>query len=90
METNYLHGRPRSWMCSEQTVYGPSGPCSGDKRDVGALMCGCGAVVAHHLAKVRVAGSNPVNRSNPGVAGRFPFMILRMLGATSGHNRMMP
>ncbi len=25
--------------------------------------CGCSAVVAHHLAKVRVAGSNPVIRS---------------------------
>src|SRR5699024_1363644 len=34
--------------------------------------CGCGAAVAHHLAKVRVAGSNPVIRAewvSPGPSG---------------------
>ena len=28
------------------------------------MQCGCGAVVAHHLAKVRVASSNLVIRSS--------------------------
>ncbi len=32
-------------------------------------VCGCGAVVAHHLAKVRVAGSNPVIRSRVSTHG---------------------
>ncbi len=37
----------------------PRGP--GDRI---AMACGCGSVVEHHLAKVRVAGSNPVIRSD--------------------------
>jgi hypothetical protein len=39
---------------------------------MGPERCGRGSVVEHHLAKVRVAGSNPVARSDKG-AGQGPF-----------------
>jgi hypothetical protein len=39
---------------------------------MGPERCGRGSVVEHHLAKVRVAGSNPVARSEKvQVRGRF-------------------
>ena len=37
-----------------------------------AELCGRGSVVEHHLAKVRVASSNLVARSNK-LAGQRPF-----------------
>ena len=38
-------------------------------RGVKFPVCGRGSVVEHHLAKVRVAGSNPVVRSVAGILG---------------------
>ena len=38
-------------------------------------MCGRGSVVEHHLAKVRVAGSNPVVRSVVGTLGCLPLTV---------------
>ena len=37
--------------------------------------CGCGSVVEHHLAKVRVASSNLVIRSKQALAGRRESMV---------------
>ena len=46
----------------------PPFPARG-RRDRMVLQRGSGAAVAHHLAKVRVAGSNPVFRSIPAGQG---------------------
>ena len=52
------------------------------RRDKVGAQRGSGAAVAHHLAKVRVAGSNPVFRSI--VAGERPFSTLLRLRGSSG------
>ena len=41
----------------------------------GCGRCGCGAVVAHHLAKVRVASSNLVIRSNGSRPGWLSYAV---------------
>ena len=48
------------WFCEA----GIFGYCFTSARDAGTRKCGCSAVVAHHLAKVRVASSNLVIRSS--------------------------
>jgi hypothetical protein len=40
---------------------------------MGPEHCGRGSVVEHHLAKVRVAGSNPVARSEKKRSSGAPF-----------------
>ncbi len=57
-----LPGRRRAPASTELAACYP--PLSGrGQRDKVMSARGSGAVVAHHLAKVRVAGSNPVFRS---------------------------
>jgi hypothetical protein len=46
--------------------------------------CGRGSVVEHHLAKVRVAGSNPVVRSECRAPSRGPTLSARLFGTRAG------
>ena len=56
------------------------------RRDKVISQRGSGAAVAHHLAKVRVAGSNPVFRSNVAGQGRV-FQTPTALSPTSQQSR---